>query len=876
MCNLISPEMHVIRRWAGLRSRRFSILLVGCVMFLLHALPAFAQSNEEIAERLSISVDQVQQLTAQRAMSSRSLARFPADRAPRLILRLDYPDLQRERLAFRLIQNRDERGTIPHNGLYRAFQQLEQIKQVTPIRSTAGIPCGGVSAHRALPLTAGLENQSWVWLGPGNVGGRTRSLLIHPDNQQTMWAGSVGGGVWRTDDGGQTWTPLADFMGNLAIACMAMSPQNPDVIYAGTGEGFGNVDALRGAGIFRTMDGGLNWQQLPSTASDQFRRVNRLAISPNGATILAATGVGIYRSTDQGHSWTRQSTRVAGDLDFHPTDNTRAVAGALDGGAYYSTDGGATWIRATPNLLNGRVELTYAAANSDIVYASADIGGGRLLRSTDGGATYSTRNDTTNYLGEQGWYDNVVWAGDPTDAEFVLVGGVDLWRSTDGGATLTDISTWWSPQSAHADHHVILAHPQFDGNSNLTVYFGNDGGIYSTNNVRTVGNDPVEPRINGWIDLNNNYGVTQFYGAAGHEDTNVIIGGAQDNGTLRYSEAGGQQTWSEMFGGDGGYCASDPTDPNVYYGEYVYLNIHRSTDGGQTSEFISGKFWNSFVGAWQWKPEPFRIPDAFQRRANFIAAFVIDPGNANRILAGGRSLWRTNDARTPNTSSTGPSWERIKSPAGVAPISAIAIAASNSDIIWVGHNDGRVYRTPNGTTATPTWERLDNNPTPLPNRYCQRITINPSDTDEAYVTFGGYSLNNVWKTTDGGTTWQATGSTLPAAPVRSLVLHPHNADHVYIGTEVGVFASEDGGQSWSPTNEGPTNCSADELFWMGTDLVVATHGRGIFTIDLGGTRTNGDDGGVTAADIAELRALLQEAQDKLNDVAARLVHLEER
>ena len=143
-----------------------------------------------------------------------------------------------------------------------------------------------------------------------------------------------------------------------------------------------------------------------------------------------------------------------------------------------------------------------------------------------------------------------------------------------------------------------------------------------------------------------------------------------------------------------------------------------------------------------------------------------------------------------------------------------------------------------------------------------------------YVTFGGYSLNNVWKTIDDGTSWQATGSTLPAAPVRSLVLHPANADHVYIGTEVGVFASEDGGQSWSPTNEGPTNCSADALFWMGTDLVVATHGRGIFTIDLDDTGTMGDDGGVTAADIAQLRGLLREAQAKLDELANRLKILE--
>ena len=170
----------------------------------------------------------------------------------------------------------------------------------------------------------------------------------------------------------------------------------------------------------------------------------------------------------------------------------------------------------------------------------------------------------------------------------MIVGGIDLWRSTDGGDTLKDISTWWDRRSAHADQHFIVADPRFNGKTNKRVYFGNDGGVFRANDVRTVGNNATRPRIKGWKELVNSYGVTQFYAGAGNVDSGAIIGGAQDNGTLRFTSDGGSEAWTEMFGGDGGWCAADPTDPDIFYGEYVFLAIHRSTDGGESAEFIIG------------------------------------------------------------------------------------------------------------------------------------------------------------------------------------------------------------------------------------------------------------------------------------------------
>lgn len=373
---------------------------------------------------------------------------------------------------------------------------------------------------------------------------------------------------------------------------------------------------------------------------------------------------------------------------------------------------------------------------------------------------------------------------------------------------------------------------QLDGHGQKSVFFGNDGGIYRADDIGTVGGNAT--RTAGWVELVNTFTVTQFYSGAGNVQSGVIIGGAQDNGTLRFSPAGGSEGWTEMFGGDGGFCAADPNDSSHFYGEYVHLNLHRSTDGGRTADFISGNVWNG--QDWVWKLPPFRIPDAKNQKALFIAPFILDPNNSDRLLAGGLSLWRTNDAKTPNTLTRGPSWSSIKGPAG-ANISAIAVAPGDSDLVWVGHENGDVYRTRTGTQTNPTWEKMDGNgPTPLPDRngtaFVTRITIDPGDHDRVYVTFAGYERGNVWRTADGGQTWSNIGNALPKAPVHCLAIHPDTASFLYLGTEVGIFASEDGGTTWSPTNEGPTNCSVDDLFWMDRTLVCATHGRGMFKIDL--------------------------------------------
>jgi photosystem II stability/assembly factor-like uncharacterized protein len=566
--------------------------------------------------------------------------------------------------------------------------------------------------------------------------------------------------------------------------------------------------------------------------------VNRLAISPsNNQTLLAATRSGIWRSTDSGSTWSQKLAKTDNvgllQVAFDPSDGNKAVASGNYGQAYYSTDGGSTWTAASKpwgtSSWDTRVELAYAPSSPSTVYASVNQGGGQIYKSTDGGHTYSLATTSSyNYLGSQGWYDNVIWV-DPTNANTLVVGGIDLWRSTDGGATLTKISQWFSaPNSAHADQHAIVAQPGYNGTTNKTVLFGNDGGIYKAQDISTVS------LTSGWQELNNQLGVTQFYGGAGNTTSGVVVGGAQDNGSL--TNTGNTEGWGTMFGGDGGFSAADPNNQNYFYGEYVYANVHRSSNGGTSSDYISGQYWNGVQ--WTWKSAPYVIPDARDSKALFIAPFVLDPNNSNTMLVGGQSLWRTNDVKTSNTNSSGPSWASIKGSVGTAysdNISAIAVAPGNSDVIWVGYANGNVYKTTNGTSTSPTWTRMDLGTPNLPDRYVGRLTIDPTDSNKVYATFGRYSSNNVYKTTDGGSTWSditGSGTTgLPDAPVRSLAVHPDNSNWLYVGTEVGVFASEDGGSTWSLPTDGPANVSVDELFWMGKKLVAVTHGRGMFEAD---------------------------------------------
>jgi hypothetical protein len=712
----------------------------------------------------------------------------------------DAPD---QALEWILLAYRDENGNIPRDGFRRARDQAEAMRRADRERAEEAARSGD-------PAAAGIARGAWTWIGPSNIGGRVRALAIHPTHPSTLITGGVAGGIWKSGDGGASWRLIDDFMGNLAVSTLVFRPGEPSVVLAGTGEGFFNQDAIRGAGVFISSNEGENWSQLPSTATADFDFVNRLAFSADGSTLIAATRTGLFRSVDLGASWAQALAQTSMlDVKFVPGSNTAVVAAGRNRNAFYSTNGGITWT-ASGGLSGGaatqRVELGVSRAAPNIVYASLDETNGQIWKSFDTGASYTKVSDSA-HLATQGWYDNAIWV-DPTDPNLVVAGGVSTYRSTNGGLNFSSIP------NCHVDQHIILSDPGYDGGSNRRVYFGSDGGVCKMEDVT----------VNSVTSLRNGLGITQFYGGGG--SAGRLLGGTQDNGTLLHNLSSGSNAWTTQHGSDGGFAAVDPVDPNNLYGEIQNFRLHRSQTGGPPSQYIYG----GTGGQSCTKAVPFQVTDACSGNANFIAPFLLDPNEPNRLLAGGRSLWRSNDARSPNSATTGPIWTEIKSPSSNSNISAIAVAQGNADIIWVGHNNGDVYVALNGTAGSPTWLKVD---TVLPNRTVTSIAIDPADPRIAYVAFGGFSPDCLWRTLNAGVTWlEITGSGgagLPDAPVRSIAIHPFLPNWLYAATDVGVFASEDGGETWQLPHDGPSNVAVFQLFWMDATLVAVTHGRGMYT-----------------------------------------------
>ncbi len=733
---------------------------------------------------------------------------------------------KRERSAmmaeYLLSMEADEFGPPRAAQIFRAVQQREAL-----VRE---------GRRKAQQKLAGISRTSWQALGPGNIGGRIRTIAIDPRNASRIFIGAAGGGIWLSENAGVTWRPINDFLGSLTASTLLFDPLNPDIMYAGTGEGSAG---LVGVGVFKSTDSGLTWQYLSSTSPDtnqDWRFVNRLAIHPTQPNILlAATTNGnnfrngaIFRSTDSGQNWLRVATFKATDIAFDPNNTQNAVAGRDDGFIAYSRDAGESWC-ATTQLITAftgrsstaRAEIAFSTSRADLVYASIDHAKGEVWKSLDAGETWALLS-TPAHLNEQGDYDNAIWV-DPTDESHVITGGLDLYQSHDSGVSFTKISEWRAaPFSPHGDHHAIVSAPGF-GVSNSTVYFGNDGGIYAANNIFSVN---ANTSANGWSNLNNGLSVTQFYGGAGKAAAGGrIIGGTQDNGSLLFSQG---SNWNLYRGGDGGYTAVDPLDDRNLYGEYVYLSLHRSQNGGFPSSYICRGITEA-------------LPDedsheycgvGATKKTNFISPFILDPNNVNRMLGGANSLWVSD-----NVKSTIPTWAKLKDPiggdTGTNYINAIAVAEGNSDIIWVGHNGGQLFKTANGRATTPLWNAIV--ATGLPARQVQRILINKNDSNHVIVAYTGFTANNLWETRNAGATWSSISGNIPQAPIFTVVRHANNPNWLYVGTSVGIFTSENGGATWSASNDGPATVRVRELFWYGANsLVAATYGRGMYKAEIVG------------------------------------------
>ena len=715
--------------------------------------------------------------------------------------------------------------------------------------------------EQAQTLAAGITSSTWTALGPGNIGGRIRAVLIDPNDPNRILVGASTGGIWLSTNGGQSFSAIADFTGNIVIAAMALDPVNPNTIYAGTGESF---TGYQGVGMFKSVDRGATWTFLSATSTDtsvnpsgiDWWYVNRIAVNPtNPNIILAGTTTGtstggvtangkVYRSINGGNSWSKVGDFQGLDVKFDPNNANNAIVGSDDGYVYYSSNAGVSWTpsmqivaapvgRGTPK--SARIELDYSRSAPGTVYASVDNNieadatkdRGQVWKSLDGGATWAMLAEP-KHLSEQGDYDNALWVS-PIDDRHIIVGGLDLYQSVDGGIVFDRISTWQNAGAGlaqpHADHHVIVQAPNYSA-SNPVVYFGNDGGLYRSSNVFTANANTNS----SWENLNNNLAIVQFYGGAGKRAAGgKIIGGTQDNGALMYSFG---TDWQRTAGGDGGFAAVDPVDDTTIYGEYVYASVHRKV-GQNTRQYVCNGITEALKSTSTSTYCGTNNPDP--AKANFIAPFIVDPSNRDRMLVGANSLWMSNNIRGAAT------WTAIKPPiiiggASTYYINAIAIHERDSNVIWVGHNSpGQVWKTTNGLAAFPTWTQVGSGV--LPGGNVSRVSIDADNANRVWVTYTGFTTGRIWQTLDGGATWQDISSNLPRVSLHDIKRHPTQPNWLYVAAANGVYTSENGGQSWSTTNDGPASVRVRELFWYDpSTLVAVTYGRGMFrtTVASGG------------------------------------------
>lgn len=567
---------------------------------------------------------------------------------------------------WRLLRWRDENGNLPGPTV------LQDARAAAKASATFWDAQDG----------AGISRYLWTERGPNNIGGRTRVLLIHPTTPSRMWAGSVGGGIWRSDNSGASWYPLDDWMGNLAIGCMAMDPNNPSVMYAGTGEGFGNFDRITGEGIWRTANGGGAWTLLTATAG--FDSVNRIVVSPaNSQLLLASTSSGIRRSTDGGSTWTTVRTGNSLQVLIDPNNSNNLVAHVSESGTHRvvrSTNAGATWTNAASGLsaASGRIEIAYARNAPNRLYASTAVGSGEVWLSTDSGANW-TRRSATGLSSAQMWYNNCIWV-DPTDSMRVVVGMVQIFASTDGGDNFTTISSGgMNANTPHSDVHFLAQDPGYNGTTNRILYACTDGGVWRTSDVTTA------TTSSGWTRHDSDYRTVQYYGAAGVGTR--ITGGTQDNGT--HTLGFGSQSAGLTAGADGGFSAIDPTDPNFVYGETQNLGLFRSTDGGLSSSSISAGI--SDTG----------------NCTNFIAPFILDPNDVNRLLAGGCNLWRSDNCKAafPTWTNTRCQRARTSAPSPWRPATRTSCGSGTTTGLCTGPTTEprrRLPGRPSTTTAPPT------------------------------------------------------------------------------------------------------------------------------------------------------------------------------
>jgi photosystem II stability/assembly factor-like uncharacterized protein len=716
--------------------------------------------------------------------------------------------------------------TTPRGALAQAVKQTHALQRSATDRSST-TTWSRVGPNPIATIGPDASSASGEYGGQLPLAGRVSAIAPAPSNSNTVYIGGANGGVWRSADGGATWaTAWPTNMASFSIGAIAVSKTNPSDVWVGTGEANGSGDSYYGQGIYHSTNGGSTWTKVGPVGQFDGCFVSSLAIVSSttvNAGILEFPGVanpacttakrGVWRTTNTGSTWTHislpsSSYQAPNSFSQPPSSPTTIFLGTYIDGIYKSTNGGATWTK-TP--LSGGYRETVSAYSPTIVYSAISGGsnGGDfagLYKSINGGSSWGTvagpsvGSTPCTYpgggAGGQCWYDITV-AADPTNSNRAFVGGIRLFRYT--GTTGVPVGYGGTAGKIHVDQHVSV----FDSAHNM--WEGSDGGAYRLAAAQVGAATPAFTNRNG--SGSTALGISEFNGwASGSISGGTFIGGLQDNGTAKYTTAGGLN-WRMDHGGDGG--ASAFVSASTYFASYYGSDVFRTTSGGSTYSDISG--------AWGGDS------------ANFYPPMVQDAANLATLYRGTNRVWRTTNATTTHT------WTAISPVFSGATVNAIGVEkVASPAYVYAGicGSTCQLKYTHNATAATPTWSTG----TGLPNRYMTDIWVNPTNHNVAIATLSGFNqdtpttLGHVFKTTNGGASWTNVTGNLPNVPVNAITADPANANHVFLGTDTGVFYSSAGGSTWSSLN-GTTlpNTTVTDIMVDGTKLVAATHGRSAWT-----------------------------------------------
>ncbi|CAM3310223.1 VPS10 domain-containing protein [Aequorivita lipolytica] len=668
-------------------------------------------------------------------------------------------------------------------------------------------------------------NEIWQFSGPLNIGGRISDIEIPTTQPEVYYVGAASGGIFKTINGGNDWTPIFDEQQMLSIGDIEISKTNNNLIYVGTGEvnaGGGSL-VYDGDGIYKSTDGGTTWQSkgLPDIGS-----VGKIVLDPNndntafvgamGPLFKNSANRGVYKTTNGGDSWQQvlfvsDSTGVV-DMAIHPTNGNiiyaaswerirrpnRRQYGGITSRIYKTTNGGSNWTELTNGLPSiasqkGRISIDISQSNPNVLYtryadATGNIQG--VYKTINGGDSWTAVNSSQlTDVGFHWWFGGIFI--DPTDENTIYNVDFEVQKSTNGGTSWGD-----SFANVHVDQHAMAFNASVPGE----VLLGNDGGLYYSSNG---GSSSVK-------DLK--LPITQFYRMhVDAQNENKIYGGAQDNSTSR-TQTGGLTDWNIINGGDGFQPLVDPTNTNVIYALSQNGFLRKSINNGSS-------FSNATNGI------------SSGDRNNWDTPITFDASNSQTLYYGTNRLYKTTNAAG--------NWTAISPDLTDGPhagnltfgtITTISVSPLNNEIIFVGTDDGKAWVTQNGGS---NWIDISAG---IPNRWVTKVLASREDPNTVYLTLSGYrfgeDVGHVYKSTDLGNNWFDISVSLPDIPVNDV--EQDSFGNLFIGTDVGVLATADEGINWSVLGENLPSVVVTDLHIHEDSqfLFAATFGRSTYKIDI--------------------------------------------